>query len=159
MPEDLLCRFAPDIGPTAQACIGCEAELLVCEHAERRNDVFLEILVLIIAPHDDEVRLEGIDLFADLPEGAEDARLVRPVRRDALIIAPFQSHRLRPVLGISHTLRYTAIAVKHSRQRPRFVFFRYQPRWIVCRAYAQDLCHDLSPPSNGLAACRDATAP
>ena len=51
-------------------------EPFVGEHAKRRHEVLGEVLVLVIAPHDDHVWFEFIDPFADPSVGAHD---VRPV--------------------------------------------------------------------------------
>ena len=140
--EDLVSGLAPDVGPPAQAQVGLEVELLIRQHAERRDDVFLEVLVLVVPPHQDEIGLERVDLRANLPERVEDTRLVRLVGRDAFVVPPFEAHRLGPVGGIAQALGNAPVALQHARERPRFELLGNHSRRVMGRAYAQNLCHD-----------------
>jgi hypothetical protein len=64
-------RFSPDVGPTAQPLERLKRELIIRQHTEGWDNVFFKIFVLVIAPDEDKVRLEGVDLLADLTEGLE----------------------------------------------------------------------------------------
>jgi hypothetical protein len=111
--------------------IRLKRQLLIRQHAERRDDVFFKILVLVITPHQDEVGLEGVDLLTDFPKGVEDAGAMRFMGCNTFVIAPFQAHRLWPVGGVFHMGGNTWVALEHTRQRPRFVLFRDQSWWIM----------------------------
>jgi hypothetical protein len=74
--EYFVVRFPPDVRTVAQAMVRLKCELLIGQHAEWRDNVLFKILVLVIAPDQDEVRLEGINLLTDFPKGFEHPRPV-----------------------------------------------------------------------------------
>jgi len=108
-------RLAPDVWTAAQALVRREGQLIIGQDAERRDDVLFEILVLIISPHDDEIRFKGVDLFPNGAEGAEHPRPMRFVSSNPFIIAEFHTHRLWPIGRILHVLWNARIAVQHPR--------------------------------------------
>jgi hypothetical protein len=63
---------------------------LVGEHAERRDDVFLEILVLVVAPDQDDVGRERVKLPARFAE-SRDQRLAMPLCGAQPSSAPYSS--------------------------------------------------------------------
>src|SRR6516162_2198807 len=75
--EPLVVRLAPRVpGPVLP---WLDLVPVVGQHCERRDNVLLEILVLVVTEHDDEVRLELIQRSPSLGKvAAEDlARLTR----------------------------------------------------------------------------------
>src|SRR5947207_5878500 len=60
---------------------------IVTEHAERRDDILLEVLVLVVAPHQHEIRVEIVEDLADRPEIIAEALAAALRRRLAVIIA------------------------------------------------------------------------
>ena len=117
--EHLVAGLAPDVRALAEPLERLERERVVGEHAERRDDIVLEVLVLIVAPHQDEVGPERVDLLALGAERAEDALAVRLERRDALVVPPFGAHGLGPAGGVFQVRRNPWVTLEHARQRPR----------------------------------------
>ena len=70
------------------------------ENAEGRNDVFLEIFVLVITKNDDEIRLVVIKDLALLVEAGDQAFAVPRGGGDAAVAAHFGDHVRGPVLDI-----------------------------------------------------------
>src|SRR5207244_5709712 len=68
---------------------------VVGENAERRNDIFREVFVLIVAPDHDEVRLECVERIADLLQAREQCVAVVGRARLSLIWAPLVLDYLR----------------------------------------------------------------
>ena len=75
--ERLVAGLAPDIRPVAEPLERLERERVVGQDAERRNHVFPEVLVLVVAPHEYEIGAKGGDL---VPQGTERAEHPRPMR-------------------------------------------------------------------------------
>ena len=63
-------RLVPDVATAGMAlhAKGLALEVVVGQHAEGRDDVLAEILVLIVAPDDHEIGVEGVQF---LPNAAE----------------------------------------------------------------------------------------
>src|SRR5439155_1366695 len=72
---------------------------VVGEHAERRDDVFLEVLVLVVTPDDDEVRREVVQHAPGPGEPRHEPLPMTARRPDALIAPPLLPPRLPPSLG------------------------------------------------------------
>ena len=140
--EDFFLGFVPDVGTVADAVVGLEINLVVCQDAEGRNDVLPEILVLVIAPEQDEVGVEGVNFLAELAEGVKDLGPVGFVRGDALVVAPFGLHFGGPVGGILHVLG-NPVGFEHPDQGPRLVFVGYQAGGIVSGANAKYFSHEI----------------
>src|SRR5205807_7610719 len=105
------------------------------QHTEWRDNVLFKILVLVIAPDQDQVRLKGVDLLADFPKGFEYPRPVGFMRRDALVVTPLGLHGLGPVGRVFEMGRNAWIGLEHACERPGFVLFRHQAWRIVRRTY------------------------
>jgi len=118
-----------------------KAQRVVRQHAERRDHVFTEVLVLIVAPHQDEVRAKRADLVPDGPERAEDALAMRGEGADAFVLAPLGAHRLGPARRVAQSGGDTRVALEHSRERPGLVLGGNQAGRVVGRTDAQDLAH------------------
>jgi hypothetical protein len=85
--EGLVRRLVPRVVGRAPVRPGLDVLVVIGEHGERRDDVLLEILVLVVAPHDDQIGLEIVERLARLGEMAA-VDLARPGRgRRAPIIA------------------------------------------------------------------------
>src|ERR1043166_5068785 len=115
--------------------------MLIGQHAEWRDNVLFKILVLVITPDQDKVRLEGINLRADFPKGFEHPRPVGFMRRDAFVVTPLCLHGLGPVGRVFHMGRNAWIGLEHACERPRFVLVRHQAWGIMRRAYTENLSH------------------
>src|SRR5262249_42276420 len=63
-PEGLLRALAPDVRRLRVALAMARLDLVVGQHAERRDDVLSEVLVLVIAPHDHDVGIEFVEQLA-----------------------------------------------------------------------------------------------
>ena len=140
--EDLFLGFAPDVGAIADAVVGLEINLVVGQDAEGGNDVLPEVLVLVVAPEEDEVRVEGIYLLAQLAEGIENLGPVGLVGGDPLVIAPLSLHFRWPVGRILHVLG-NAISLEHPDQGPGLVFVGNQSGGIVSSANAKYFSHEI----------------
>ena len=77
-------------------------ELLAHEDTEGRHQVLLEVLVLVVAPDEDEVGAEGIDLLAHLPIGTHDAGAVLSGRGRGMVPVGTELpyHLLWPAPGV-----------------------------------------------------------
>ena len=117
VPENLVGRFVPDVGPLAAvpARHGLALELLVGHDAERRDDVLFEVLVLVVAPDQHNVWLEGIDLGPQPSEAIDQFATVNLGGCVALVVAPLGAHCVGPGLGVL-LFRWDAVVVA---QRPR----------------------------------------
>src|SRR5215467_5922900 len=106
--EPPLARLVPAIGlalsagavaPVAISVMpGLQVELVVvAEHAERRDDVLLEVLVLVIAPDQHEIRIEIVEDLADRAEIVAEALAAAIGGPEAVVVAEFGQQLLRPV--------------------------------------------------------------
>src|SRR5262245_45005235 len=100
--EYLVFWFSPDVGTEHLGKLFGPRWLgfnrIIRHHTECRDDVFFEILVLVIAPDHDEIRRELVDLLPGLAKPGHQV-LTMPFRRtSALILTPFPPHGLRPPL-------------------------------------------------------------
>src|SRR5262245_10762130 len=73
---------------------------LVGEHAERRDDVFLEVLVLVVAPDQDDVGRELVEALARLAEALDQSLAMTPRRAEPLVRAVLLGHRRGPSGGL-----------------------------------------------------------
>src|SRR5262245_34153632 len=68
--DGMVFRLAPDVRtPAAATFEGVAGEVIIRHDAERRDDILGEVFVLIIAEHQDKVRMECLDRGARLVEG------------------------------------------------------------------------------------------
>ena len=155
--ENLVLRLAPNVGPVTDPVIGLEVNLVVGQDAEGGNNVLPEVLVLVIAPNQDKVRVKGIYFLADFAEGGEDLGPVGLVRGNSFVVAPFGLHLRRPVGRVLHVLRYS-VGFEHPDQGPGLVLVGHQPRGIVSSANAQYLCHIILPFGYSFRVCHSGNA-
>ena len=102
-------RLAPwVVGRTAMAP-RLDVAVLIGEHGKGRDDVLLEIFVLVVAEHDDHIGLELVERAARLGEVAA-IDLARPTRRGrAPIVAEFLAQLRRPVRRVLRRLRHVRV--------------------------------------------------
>ncbi len=90
--EHLILGLSPNIESLSKTLERLKVKVIICQYTKRRDDIFPKILILIIAPNDNHIGLEGIDFLTDASEGVEYLSSVRLVGGDAVIISPFQAH-------------------------------------------------------------------
>ena len=132
---------------------GLQVELVVvAENAERRDDVLLEILVLVVAPDQHEIRIEVVE---DFPQGAEI--LAEPLAAalrgaEAVVVAEFGEQLGGPVRrvlarridirGVEHPVEDIGQPlVRQAQGRPmraaepenfrHLLFLPYRPRHLI----------------------------
>jgi hypothetical protein len=71
----------------------------VGQHAEGWDDVFLEVLVLVIAPDDHQLGGEVVEEPAGLSKPRQNKFSMSSGGALPFVLAPFPSHRLRPSVG------------------------------------------------------------
>jgi len=64
---------------------------------EGRNDVFVEVFVLVVPKDEDKVGIEGVERVPRAAKSRNQVRTVLARRAQALVIAPFFAHLRRPV--------------------------------------------------------------
>ena len=123
--DRVVCRLVPHVDATAAPALERVAGEIVERHdAEWRNDVFGEVLVLIVTEHHDEVRVERFDLGAELPERFHQPPPVLAMRRDAFVLAPLGAHAVRPVERVLQLRRHSGIIGERSQEGPRLGLVR-----------------------------------
>ncbi len=60
-PEGLIGRLVPRVVARPAVLPGLDVPVLIGQHGKGRDDVLLEILVLVVAEHNDDVGLEVIE--------------------------------------------------------------------------------------------------
>src|SRR5207245_7791026 len=93
--ERRLHRLVPRVRPR-RLLPGPVLDRVVGEHAERRDDVLLEVLVLVVTPDDDEVRREVVQHAPGPGEPRHERFPMTAGRLEALVAPPLLPHRLRP---------------------------------------------------------------
>ena len=135
------CRPARSTGSTASGDAPRAAILVVIgQHGEGRDDVFLEVLVLVVAPHHDQIGVELVDHAARL--GEMRAVDLAAARRGggAPIIAELLAHRRRPVRRVLHRLGHVRV-VERRPEHEGPVLVRAQHQRPMRAADPQDLGH------------------
>src|SRR5580765_8655020 len=93
--ERLVLRLVPPV-LAAVSLPGLHVDRVVGEDRERWHAVLAEVLVLVVAPEQDEVRLEGVELGTDLSEVMDQIVAVLVGVARALVGAPLLPHRRMP---------------------------------------------------------------
>src|SRR5204862_571976 len=96
--EHGLCGLSPRVTPPALE--GLARDIVPGQYTEGRNNVLLKVLVLIIAPDQQEVRLEGIDRRPQLAKAVHEPLPMCERRAEALIRAELVPHGLWPTAGV-----------------------------------------------------------
>ena len=142
--EGLVRRLVPRVVGRAPVLPGLDVLVVVGEHGKRRDDVLLEILVLVVAPHDDQIGLEIVERLARLGEMAA-VDLARPRRgRRAPIVAELFAQRGRPARRVLHLVGHRRV-VERGLHHEGPVLVAAQHHRPVGAAHPQDLAH-RSPP-------------
>ena len=100
--ECLISGFVPDVGAMGTVAVGERAafEVIVGQHTECRNDVFPEVLVLVVAPDQRHVGIESVQLGTDPPEALDQLVPVAEGGGIAIVVTPLLPHGLGPILRI-----------------------------------------------------------
>ena len=110
--EHLVPRLIPNIGAgyTLAPVEGSALHLVVGHDAEGRDDIGLEILVLVVAPDDHEVGLKFVEFLPQFAE-APDQPLSGFFRRtQTLVLAELDAHGFGPVGGDFHLVGDARVA-------------------------------------------------
>src|SRR5262245_10932906 len=118
---------------------GLHVDRVVGEHRERRHAVLAIVLVLIVAPQEDEVRLESIQLGPGLPEVVNEVAPVLVGVARAFIGAPLLAHRGMPARGRPQALGQERIG--EQQLDPAAHVALIAERRIVGDAEPEDLSH------------------
>src|SRR5215475_12620383 len=140
-------RLRPGVGSDARLLPRPRLDLVVGENTEGRDDVLGEVLVLIVAPDDDHLRLELVEATARLPELADEGLAVAGRARRATIGAVLAPHRLGPARGITKSLGEAGILENAAKNRRHVLVATGEGR-VVRQAEAEDLTHERSPPAS-----------
>ena len=137
-------RLVPRVPRRAAVLPGLEVLVVIGQHGEGRDDVLLEILVLVVAPHHDQIGLELVDRAARLGEmRAVDLAAARG-GRGAPIVAEFLAQRRRPVRRVFHLLGHRRVVERRPHHKGP-VLVRPQHQRPVRAAHPQDLGHPVPP--------------
>src|SRR5262245_52891047 len=101
--ERLVLRLVPPV-LAAVSLPGLHLDRVVGEDRERRYTVLPVVLVLVVAPEENEVGLEGVQLGARLAEVMDQVVSMRIGVRGALVVRPLRPHGRVPLLGRAQIL-------------------------------------------------------
>src|SRR5947209_7866505 len=99
--EGSLLRLVPYVVTASEIPPWLKLHLLIRQNAKCRNAVVPKILVLIVTPDDDEVRLETIKLCTDDAELFNQLTAVLIGMCLASIVAPLCAHTSWPIFGVA----------------------------------------------------------
>jgi hypothetical protein len=120
---------------------------VIGHHAKWRDDIFLKILVLIVAPDHDKVGVELVENPPRVAKSGEQALSMARSGRDASVVAVLLAHRLWPARRMAEPLGDGGI-IESAFQDPAHIFVRPRQRRKVGDAETQDLCHSVFPPKD-----------
>ena len=107
--EGLVGRLAPRVVGRPAMLPRLDVAVLIGEHGKGRDDVLLEVFVLVVAEHDDHVGLEIVECGPRLGEMAA-IDLARPAgRRRAPVVAELGAQRRRPVRRVLLRRRHVRV--------------------------------------------------
>ena len=127
--------FTPDIVGRRR-----KAEFVVRADAVRRDDVLAEVLILVVAPHQDEIRIERVERGACTLHPAYKVGAMTGGRGGALVGAPFRPHRRGPALRGSKVLRQLRV-LQHAPEDSRHAVVAPSQRRIMRDSKRQDFSH------------------
>src|SRR5215831_748116 len=139
----LIRRLVPRIGAATILPRG-RLQRLVGEYAKWRNDVFLEVLVLVVAPDHDKIGLELVQYPPRISEACNQRLAVAPGGTQPVIIPVFLAHWRRPARGVPQPLRHCGI-FEGTFENPTQTFVRARKRRKVGNAEPQNLPHLILP--------------
>jgi hypothetical protein len=144
-------RLAPDIVPgIALSMPGLD--LVVGEHAERRDDVGGEVLVLIVAPDHDHVGTELVEELPGVAEVAQQAGAVAGRRGGTAIAGVLAAHGLGPAGGVPVALRQSGVLHDRAEDVGHVLVMADEGR-VMGHAQAENLAHVVPPGSPERPAC------
>src|SRR5262245_35203208 len=139
VPEDGIRDLAPHVvGGVTRAMP--RLHLVVGEDAVGGNDVVDEVLVLVVAPDDDDFGLELVEELARAPEVRGQAGPVHRGGGGAAILPVLLAPRRGPVRGLAIT-HWQAGVAQHCAQDGGHILVPTDERGVVRHAEAQDLAH------------------
>src|SRR4051794_13837159 len=128
--------------------------LLLDIDTESGHHVLMEVLVLVVAPDQDHVRVETVEHLAGPPEAIHELLPMRVRRLEPLVVAPLGLHSCRPIPRVPQ-LRGRLGTSEVTPQKVRHLVFRVQHIRSVRHTQAKDLAHGASyfyyrsPPFHG----------
>ena len=150
-PEHRVRAFVPHVvAGVARPVLRLDA--VVGKDAERRNDVLGEVLVLVVAPDDDDVRPEVVEQRARVAEVTEQALAMRGRRRGPAVLGVLSPHRLGPARGVTVALGQARVAQDGAQDVGHVPVVTGQRR-VVRHAEAEDLAHEVVLPARACEAC------
>src|SRR5271165_5599416 len=144
--KGLVFRLVPDIG-AAIFLPRLWRHRLIGHHAKRRDDVFLEVLVLIVAPNHDKVGIELVEHSACIAKPGEQPLAMVSGGGHPRVVTVFLPHRRRPTLRTAERIRDRRI-VERAFQNAPHILVRSRKRRKVGDAEPQDLCHIVLLPND-----------
>ena len=120
---------------------GFALEVVVGQHAEGWDDVLTEVLVLIVAPDDHEVGVEGVQLLADAAETGDQPSAVFQGRFVAFVLAVLDAHGFGPTAGVFHLLGHVLVVLQGALEGNVLIFVGPDERWVMSKAEAENFCH------------------
>src|SRR5579871_5576692 len=115
-------RLAPDVLSGANhrtRLVWLHGNLIERVHAERRDEILLEVLVLIVAPYQHQVGSKGVERLACAPKSFDERRAMSARGRQSFVVTPLLAHGCGPALRValrlwrSGVLEVTAQDVRH----------------------------------------------
>ena len=137
--EHSLRGLSPRVTPPALE--GLARDIVPGQYTEGRNNVLLKVLVLIIAPDQEEVRLEGVDCGPQLAKAGHQPLPMRHGGGEALILAELITHGLGPTAGVLLGRGDPLVVLQHARQAGPPALIRANQPWEVGHANAENVCH------------------
>ena len=143
-PHRLVLRLAPRVPGASAMRPGLQFLVVIGEDRKGRDDVLLEVLVLVVAPHHDDIGVEFVDDAARLGE-MRAINLAAPRRRGGAPVVPqFLAQLRRPVRRVLHLLGHRRV-VERGAQHERPVFIGAQHQRAMRAAHSEDLAHRRPP--------------
>jgi hypothetical protein len=105
-------------------------DLVVGEHAEGRNDIVREVLVLVVAPEDAHVGSEVVEELARAAEVTHERLAVRRRGGGPPVRAVFLAHGRRPVARVAISLGQARVREDRA-QDPRHVMIGADERRVM----------------------------
>ncbi len=138
--------LAPAVCPAAIAVLPrLDREIVViAEQAKGRDDVLAEILVLVVAPHQHDIRVERVERLAHRAKALCHSRAVALGRGKTLVIAEFGNQFGRPIGRVLVVLGHVGCGQQPMKQRRQLLVGDRQPR-IVGAAKTKNLAHFPAP--------------
>src|SRR5712691_1777809 len=114
-------------------------------HRERWHQVFMKILVLVVAPDQHEIRLEIVQSPPRATKTVDEHATVLFRRRQPFIVGPLGTHAFRPVAWVFALCR-GAVAPQVPPQDVSHVRVRELQLRTMCTANAQERAHQPTGP-------------